>query len=146
MKKIIHLMMLALMPFSSVASAIDMKTAIARQSISDDAADGKYKVELEFVTIVKHPELVALRSVSVPAGVRWSGDRSKTDNADCRADASAGSNCRQSHFLVFESPKRCVPTSGYNLLWDVSCASGKTCPQGPPKHETALRLQVPPGC
>ncbi len=146
MRKIIYPTMLALLFISGSVYAIEVKTAIARQIVSDDGADGKFKIEVEFVTIVKHPEQVALRSINVPAGVRWLGDRSKTDNADCRADAAAGSNCRQSHFLVFESPKRCVPTSGYNLLWDVGCASGKTCPQGPPKHETALRLQVPPGC
>ena len=146
MKKCLHLVILAAFFTSGSASAIDIKTAIARQAISDDRADGKFKIEVEFVTIVKHPELVALRSVSMPSGVRWLGDRSKTDNADCRADAAMGSNCRQSHFLVFESPKRCLPTTGYNLNWDVSCATGNSCSPGPSKHETALRLQVPSGC
>ena len=146
MKKCLHLVILAAFFTSGSASAIDIKTAIARQAISDDRADGKFKIEVEFVTIVKHPELVALRSVSMPSGVRWLGDRSKTDNADCRADAAMGSNCRQSHFLVFESPKRCLPTTGYNLNWDVSCATGNICPGGTSKHETTLRLQVPSGC
>jgi hypothetical protein len=128
------------------ALAIDVKTAIARQTVSDEGADGKTRVEVEFVTIVKHPELLALRSVVVPSGVRWVGERSKTDNADCRADAAVGSNCRQSHYLTFEGNKRCAPTSGYTLQWDVSCATGKSCPPGSAKHETPLRLQAATGC
>ena len=130
----------------SVASAIDVKTAIARQTLGETAVDGTTRIELVVVTIVKHPELLALRSVTAPSGVRWLGDRSNTDNADCRADAAIGNNCRQSHVLVFESAKRCLPTSGYGLNWDVSCAAGKTCPPGSKQHETPLRLQVPSGC
>lgn len=141
-----RLMMLATLLTHGAVWALDVKTAIARQGVSEESADGKFKFEVEFVTIVKHPDLVALRSVSVPSGVRWLGERSRTDNADCRADAAIGSNCRQSHLLVFESPKRCLPTLGYNLNWDIGCAAGKSCTPGSTKHETALRLQVQAGC
>lgn len=129
-----------------IASGIDVKTAIARQTFGEPAGDGTTRIEVVVVSIVKHPELLALRSVTTPSGIRWLGDRSNTDNADCRAAAVSGSNCRQSHLLVFESAKRCMPTSGYGLNWDVSCAAGKTCPSGSNRHETPLRLQLPSGC
>lgn len=130
----------------SIAAGVDVKTAIARQTLSEPGSDGTTRIEVVVVTIVKHPELLALRAVTTPAGIRWLGERSNTDNADCRADAAAGSNCRQSHLLVFESAKRCLPTSGYGLNWDVSCAAGKTCSPGSTRHETLLRLQLPSGC
>jgi hypothetical protein len=131
---------------SSQTLAIEVKIAIARQTVSEESSDGKVKIEVELVTIVKHPESIALRSVTVPSGIRWLGERGKIDNSDCRANAVVGSNCRQTHFLVFESPKRCLPTAGYMLNWDVGCSADKGCPAAPSKRETTVRLQVPPGC